>query len=166
MATVFIALGANMDNPKQQLDNASLALETIADKLSYTISPYYRSVPMGDVMQPDYLNAVASFTTQLSPSELLGKLQEVEQQQGRQRLVRWGPRTLDLDILLYDNLKISTESLTIPHYGMKSRGFVLIPLLDIAPSLVLPCGTFVESLINEEMNKDLQRFDTDPCSAL
>ncbi|MBE8168265.1 MAG: 2-amino-4-hydroxy-6-hydroxymethyldihydropteridine diphosphokinase [Shewanella sp.] len=165
MAKVFVALGANMDNPKQQLDCASEALESIADELSYSISPYYRSVPMGDVMQPDYLNAVASFATQLSPFELLSQLQEFEQNQGRQRSVRWGPRTLDLDILLYDNQKISTDNLTIPHYGMKSRGFVLIPLLDIAPSLVLPCGTSVETLINDEMNKDLQRFDTDPCSA-
>ncbi len=91
MTGVYVALGANLDSPERQLDSACLALQQLARQDSFRVSSYYRSVPMGDVPQPDYVNAVAYFETELAPLELLDALQEIELQQGRQRLVRWGP---------------------------------------------------------------------------
>ncbi|RYV00712.1 2-amino-4-hydroxy-6-hydroxymethyldihydropteridine diphosphokinase [Shewanella sp. OPT22] len=164
MTKVFVALGANLRDPVSQLDNASMALAQLASADSLNVSPYYASVPMGDVEQPDYVNAVASFETKLNPIELLDALQDIENQQGRVREVRWGPRTLDLDILLYGNQIIQSERLIIPHYGMKQRSFVLIPLHNIAPNLTLPCGTTVASLINVQMKSELQQLDIDRCS--
>ena len=164
MTKVYVALGANLREPISQLNTACNEIEKITENNSFRVSPYYRSVPMGDVEQPDYVNAVASFETSLSAIELLDALQAIENQQGRVREVRWGPRTLDLDILLYGNDIIQTERLTVPHYGMKQRNFVLLPLYDIAPSLVLPDNTSVASLINNQMKSELQRLDVDRCS--
>lgn len=156
MIGVYVALGANLDSPERQLDSACLALQQLARQDSFRVSSYYRSVPMGDVPQPDYVNAVTYFETELAPLELLDALQEIELQQGRQRLVRWGPRTLDLDLLLYGDEQIQTPRLTVPHYGIKSREFVLIPLEELNPSLVLPCGTGIATLITNAMRQSLQ----------
>lgn len=164
MTKVFVALGANLRDPVSQLDTACTALRQIAAAGSFQVSPYYGSAPMGEVDQPDYVNAVASFETQLSAIGLLDALQAIENHQGRVREVRWGSRTLDLDILLYGNEIIQSERLTVPHYGMKQRSFVLVPLYDIAPNLILPCKTRVESLINNKILSELQRLDTDRCS--
>jgi len=103
---------------------------------------------MGPQDQPDYINAVAEIDTQLSAIELLDALQEIEQKQGRVRKDnRWGPRTLDLDIILYGNQQINTERLIIPHYGMQEREFVLYPLQEIAAKLTLPNGTLLSQLV-------------------
>ncbi|MCG9695684.1 2-amino-4-hydroxy-6-hydroxymethyldihydropteridine diphosphokinase [Shewanella sp. Isolate11] len=161
MAKVYIALGANLSSPVAQLNDAVIALSQLADDKQVTVSPYYRSAPMGDVEQPDYVNAVASFRTQLNPIALLDALQAIEQQQGRVREVRWGARTLDLDILLYDQQQINLPRLTVPHYGMKQRSFVLVPLQDIAPELVLPCGTSLVSLIDENCLAEVQQLGLD-----
>ena len=164
MTKVFVALGANLRDPISQIDDACNAILSIAKPNSFQVSRYYSSVPMGEVEQPDYVNAVASFETERNPIELLDALQAIENQQGRVREVRWGPRTLDLDILLYGNQIIQSERLIVPHYGIKQRSFVLIPLHDIAPNLSLPCGTTVASLINIQMRNELQPLDTDRCS--
>ena len=164
MAKVFVALGANLTDPITQLDNACGALAELAkidpvDGLSsLKVSPYYRSAPMGEVEQPNYVNAVVSFDTELTPIALLDALQYIENEQGRLRLERWGPRTLDLDILLYDNQVINTPRLTVPHYGMKQRSFVLIPLADLAPRLILPCTTPLYRLINTELATELEQI--------
>ncbi|MEI6860503.1 MAG: 2-amino-4-hydroxy-6-hydroxymethyldihydropteridine diphosphokinase [Shewanella sp.] len=161
MAKVYVALGANLTQPESQLDSACKALSALADsniRPTFTISSYYRSAPMGDVVQPDYINAVACFHTLLEPVVLLGALQKIENEQGRVRLERWGPRTLDLDLLLYDNQTIDTPSLTVPHYGMQQRSFVLIPLAEIAPDLTLPCGTLLNRLINADLVAELERI--------
>lgn len=166
MSKVFVALGANLVDPISQLDHACKALNELAVgsdssepfREAFKVSPYYRSAPMGDVVQPDYVNAVASFSTSLEPLELLDALQKIESEQGRVRLERWGPRTLDLDLLLFDNQLIDTPRLTVPHYGMKSRSFVLIPLADIAADLVLPCGTELATLINAELAAELEQI--------
>ena len=102
---------------------------------------------MGPQDQPDYINAVAEIQTELSPMELLDNTQAIEQQQGRVRKEeRWGPRSLNLDILLYGDHVINNERLTVPHYGMKVREFVIYPLFEIAPNLSLPDGTELRSL--------------------
>lgn len=159
MALVYIALGANLASPREQLVTACSALQALALGGEVNMSPLYRSVPMGDVVQPDYTNAVASFHTELSPIALLDALQAIELAQGRERLVRWGPRSLDLDILLYDDLCLDSPRLTIPHYGMKSRSFVLVPLADLAPTLILPCNTPLNELVTQIMRDELHRLD-------
>ena len=151
MAAVYIALGSNMDSPHNQLDSA---LETIAqhpDMQLIGVSSRYQTPPIGP-QQPDFINAAAQLSTELSPLALLDALQAIEQQQNRVRSIHWGPRTLDLDILLYNNalgdsLVIESERLTIPHPRISERAFVLVPLADINPQLALPSGETVAELL-------------------
>lgn len=156
MIQVYVALGANLSQPIEQLNNACQALLSIAEEASFSVSPYYRSVPMGEVEQPDYVNAVAAFKTDLAPLALLDALQKIENEQGRLRTLRWGPRTLDLDLLLYGNEQINLPRLTVPHYGMKQRSFVLVPLFDLSPTLVLPDEVPLSSLITDALVAELQ----------
>lgn len=138
MKTVYIALGSNLDTPIQQLNLALGSLAQLKSCKLSAVSSFYQSKPLGPQDQPDYVNAVACLKTELDPIALLDQLQHIENQQGRVRLRRWGERTLDLDILLYGNEIIQNERLTIPHYDMKNREFVIIPLYEIAPHLILP----------------------------
>ncbi len=136
--TVYIALGSNLDNPLEQLKQAVKSLQQFA--INFEISPFYGSKPVGPQDQPDYVNAVAKFETNLTAIELLDKLQAIENAQGRVRLRRWGERTLDLDIILYGNEQIQNERLTIPHIEMQNREFVIVPMYDLTPDLTLPSG--------------------------
>lgn len=148
MANVFVALGANLGDPLQQAHEAITAIAQLPLTHITQTSPFYRSKPLGPQDQPDYLNAVVQINTGLSPLDLLSALQQIETDLGRVRKdLRWGARTLDLDILLYDDIVMNTEILTIPHYDMKQREFVLYPLFDIAPQLVLPDNTPLSSII-------------------
>ncbi len=148
MTEVFIALGANLANPKTQILNAIQALRQLPKSELVACSPLYSSSPMGPQDQPDYVNAVARLTTHLPPHALLDEMQRIEQEHGRVRKEeRWGPRTLDLDLLLYGQLVIQDERLTVPHYGMKQRSFVLVPLSDVAPELTLPDGQKLAELV-------------------
>lgn len=156
MPQVYVALGANLAEPKQQLEQAKAALTQLAGNNSLRLSSYYRSAPMGDIPQPEYLNAVACFDTDLEPLALLDALQAIEAAQGRTREVRWGPRTLDLDLLLYGSQIIDMPRLKVPHYGMKQRAFVLVPLAELSPHLRLPCGTLISDLIDADMQRAVQ----------
>lgn len=147
MKTVYIALGSNLNNPLKQLKQAVENLKKFT--INFEISPFYGSKPVGPQDQPDYVNAVAKFDTNLSPIELLDKLQAIENNQGRIRLRRWGERTLDLDIILYGNEQINTERLTIPHIEMKNREFVIVPMYDLNPNLVLPMGEKLADLYQQ-----------------
>lgn len=138
MQTVYIALGSNLENPLEQLKQAVEKLKKFANE--FEISLFYGSKPVGPQDQPDYVNAVAKFSTDLSPTALLDKLQSIENEQGRVRVRRWGERTLDLDIILYGNQQIQTERLNVPHIEMKNREFVIVPMFDLTPDLVLPTG--------------------------
>lgn len=145
---VYIGLGANLARPVQQLERAVVALQSIKDTELVKVSGFYGSKPMGPQDQPDYVNAVAALTTRLSAEDLLTELQQIELEQGRQRKdERWGPRTLDLDILLFGHNIIQTERLTVPHYGMKVREFVLYPLAELDLNLVLPDNTKLSELL-------------------
>lgn len=147
MATAYIGLGANLDRPEQHIRRAldDLSHAPGIDQLEY--STLYRSAPMGPAGQPDYINAVAKLTTSLTPHNLLSTLQMIEHAHGRVRAEYWGPRTLDLDLLIYDDLQINTTTLTVPHPGIKHRGFVLVPLADLASDLFIPgCGRVSELL--------------------
>ena len=146
MTIAYIALGSNLNEPVAQLDAAVLAISQLSQSQLLHISPYYASKPMGPQDQPDYVNAVLSIETQLEPLVLLDELQRIENEQGRIRLRRWGERTLDLDMLLYGKLEMQRERLTLPHYDLQNREFVVVPLFDIAPELVLPNGSAVKNL--------------------
>lgn len=136
----YIGLGANLDQPLQTLTAAVAELSQSPELTHWRCSTFYQSKPMGPQDQPDYINAVATFTTALTPLELLNYLQHIENKFGRVRMQRWGARTLDLDILLYGTDTIATERLTVPHPGMLEREFVLVPLAEIAPDLTLSSG--------------------------
>ncbi|WP_262508897.1 2-amino-4-hydroxy-6-hydroxymethyldihydropteridine diphosphokinase [Ursidibacter maritimus] len=151
--TVYIALGSNLENPLEQLQQAVRSLQTFAINLS--VSPFYGSKPLGPQDQPDYVNAVVKFDTDLTAIELLDKLQSIENEQGRVRLRRWGERTLDLDILLYDAQQIQTERLTVPHYDMHNREFVIVPLYDLTPDLQLPNGQKLSELCQQFKNHQM-----------
>lgn len=156
METVYIALGSNLENPLDQLKQAVRSLEKLAKKVD--VSPFYGSKPLGPQDQPDYVNAVAKFETDLTAIALLNALQNIENEQGRVRLRRWGERTLDLDMLLYGNQQIQTERLTVPHYDMHNREFVIVPLYDLAPDLVLPNGTRIADLYQHFKDHQMVTF--------
>ncbi|AOT07017.1 2-amino-4-hydroxy-6-hydroxymethyldihydropteridine diphosphokinase [Pseudoalteromonas luteoviolacea] len=150
MNIVYIGLGANLVDPQAQLIKATNALSTHPAIKSLVVSSFYSSKPMGPQDQPDYVNAVARFETALEPEALLDQLQDIELRQGRVRKdERWGPRTLDLDILLFNNETISTPRLTVPHYGLCDREFVVFPLLELAPQLVLPNGSTLKQIADK-----------------
>lgn len=146
MAKVYIALGSNIDDPQKHIKDAIKDLSKIQKSKLIEVSQIYISNPVGPQDQPKFYNGVALIETELTPLKLLDELQEIEQKHHRKRIIHWGPRTLDLDILLYDLLEISNERLTIPHKEMYHRGFVMKPLQDIASSLMLPCGKTVEQI--------------------
>lgn len=147
MNVVYIGLGANLNSPIEQLQGALNALHAQPNIKNLVSSALYASRPMGPQDQPDYVNAVARFDTELSAIETLDLLQKIELDYGRVRKdERWGPRTLDLDILLFNQETITSERLVVPHYGMKVREFVIYPLFDIAPDLIMPCGTAIAAL--------------------
>lgn len=148
MITAFIGMGSNLRSPLLQLQHAVNAMGELNGVTFQAVSRCYQSLPMGPSDQPDYVNAVAQLNVQLSCMDLLRALQQIELNQGRERKnERWGPRTLDLDILLYGEHIISEPELVVPHYGMKEREFVIWPLADLAPQLQLPCGTWLQSLL-------------------
>ena len=148
MIDVYIGLGSNLTLPEKQIQAAYASLARLPDTVLIKCSSLYKSQPMGPQDQPDYVNAVALIETALSPESLLQHTQLIENQQGRIRKAsRWGPRTLDLDMLLFGLQRIDNEHLTVPHSGMKQREFVLYPLFEIAPDLILPCGEKLANLV-------------------
>nr|WP_216671777.1 2-amino-4-hydroxy-6-hydroxymethyldihydropteridine diphosphokinase [Cronobacter sakazakii] len=152
----FIALGSNLAEPLTQVNNALAALARIPGSRIVATSSFYRTPPLGPQDQPDYLNAAVALETTLSAEALLDNTQRIELEQGRVRKAeRWGPRTLDLDIMLFGDATINTERLIVPHYDMKNRAFMLLPLSEIAPALRFPDG--------ERLADVLERLD---CSAI
>lgn len=158
MAIVYVGLGSNLRQPAEQIRRAVNELRQHNQIQLQAVSPLYRSTAVGPGDQPDYINAVAHIKTSLSPHALLAQLQQLEAQQGRVRNQRWGARTLDLDILLYDDLQISEPDLTIPHPQIASRIFVLAPLHDLDPDLVLPGGTPLDSLLANCPRQGIVKF--------
>ncbi len=147
--SVYIGLGSNLAEPVNQVVKALRALHSLPQVERISSSSLYASKPMGPQDQPDYVNAVVKIETSLTPIPLLDALQHIEQIQGRERKgQRWGARTLDLDILLFDKEVIESPRLTVPHYGLREREFVLYPLAEIAPDLVLPGGDKLKNILN------------------
>lgn len=154
----FVGLGSNLDDPYHQLQRAFLALANLPDTNMIARSALYRSAPMGYADQPDFLNAVAQIKTALSPHALLSALLEIEHGHGRQRTFRNAPRTLDLDILLYDDVQMHEHGLTIPHPQMHLRAFVLRPLLEIAPDVVIPALGQAQYALQQCRDQTLERL--------
>ncbi|MGI2326067.1 MULTISPECIES: 2-amino-4-hydroxy-6-hydroxymethyldihydropteridine diphosphokinase [unclassified Methylococcus] len=135
----YIGLGGNLGNAAETVRTARRAIGAVPGVRELAFSSLYRSAPMGPSDQPDYVNAVMAVATSLAPQALLHALQRIERIHGRVRTgERWGPRTLDLDLLLYDDLVLDTETLRLPHPGIAEREFVLYPLAEIAPDLDIP----------------------------
>ena len=138
MHIAFIPLGSNLGDPERKVREAIAALAELPQSRLVSASSLYRSAPVGHADQPDFINAVAQLATSLAPQALLAALLALEQQSGRERSFRNAPRTLDLDLLLYDAQHIAEPGLTVPHPRMHQRAFVLAPLLEIAPDCVIP----------------------------
>ena len=148
MERVYIGLGSNLAEPLAQLRGALAALAELPNSRLLATSSFYASDPLGPADQPRYLNAVAALDTQLAPLALLDALQAIELTQGRVRKAeRWGPRTLDLDILLFGERLLDEPRLKVPHYHLHARPFVLYPLAELAPDLRLPDGRTLRELL-------------------
>jgi len=149
----YVGLGSNLQGPAGQLESAFDLLATIPRTRLIRRSSLYRSAPLGGVEQPDFVNAAASLLTRLTARQLLDELQQIELQRGRERGdVRWGPRVLDLDLLVYGSDRIEEPGLSLPHPGIAERNFVLLPLKEIAPGLIIP-GLGRLAAISANMNE-------------
>ncbi|OCW26881.1 2-amino-4-hydroxy-6-hydroxymethyldihydropteridine diphosphokinase [Pseudomonas sp. S3E12] len=147
MERIYIGMGSNLAAPDQQLRSAIEALAQLPDTCVAGVSAFYQSDSLLPG-QPRYTNAVAALDSRLAPLDLLDALQAIENDQGRERLERWGPRTLDLDILLFGDRLIDEPRLKVPHYQMHLRAFVLYPLAELAPAaLQLPDGKRLSALL-------------------
>jgi len=149
----YIGLGSNLDNPVEQIKQAINELSVLGSSTLLAQSGLYQSSPMGPQDQPDFINAVVKLETRFSAPELLTQLQAIEQQHGRVRDQHWGPRSLDLDLLLFGEEVINTENLQVPHPGIPERGFVLYPLYEIAPDLEIPTGESGKASLKELVTK-------------
>jgi len=165
MIEVYIGLGANLDDPRAQVMRAIDELAALPNSHLLAVSTLYRSAPMvlpgqNPDTQPDYINAVAKLETRLDPHSLLDALQTIEQAHGRQRDgARWGPRPLDLDILLYGNQQLDDERLQVPHAGMAVRNFVLYPLEELASrELAIPGVGRLADLLNKCSPEGLEKI--------
>ena len=157
----FIGLGSNLRDPTCQLQTAIKTLAMDPNLVIEKISSFYANPPLGSMEQPDFVNAVIKIKTNLLPEDLLRVLQKIEKNQYRERLVHWGPRTLDLDLLLFNNEIIQNSILTIPHPGLTMRSFVIYPLLEIEENLILPNGIALKNYqlqVNNNLTKLTQEF--------
>ena len=158
--TAYVGLGANLQDPAAQVRRALDELASLPQSRVLARSSLYKSPPLGPSDQPDYVNAVAALATALEPLALLKELRAIEIRHGRQRDgTRWGPRTLDLDLLLYGDQVLDTPELRLPHPGLHERAFVLYPLYDVAPELEVPGRGSVRELRERLGSVRIQRLD-------
>lgn len=143
----YVGLGSNLDGPASQLHAAIRALDCIAQTRVMRTSHLYRTPPWGRTDQPEFVNAVVELETALTPQALLSALQVIERAAGRARIERWGPRVLDLDLLLHDEATIDAPGLRLPHPYLHERAFVLLPLSELVPDLSVPGRGTVRSLL-------------------
>jgi 2-amino-4-hydroxy-6-hydroxymethyldihydropteridine diphosphokinase len=156
----YIGIGSNLDDPLRRVDAAFDALAGLPETRLIVRSPRYRSAAFGGVPQPDFINAVAALLTRLKPRDLLAALKRLERGAGRRPGgQRWGPRELDLDLLVYSNEVVELPGLTVPHPGIAERNFVLLPLADLAADLVIPGVGRVASLPVDADEPRIRRLD-------
>jgi 2-amino-4-hydroxy-6-hydroxymethyldihydropteridine diphosphokinase len=158
--SVYIGLGSNLANPAEQIKSARNAITQIAEVQELAFSSLYHSAPMGPQDQPDYVNAVMCIATGLPPIDLLRCMQRIENEHGRVRKAeRWGARTLDLDMLVYGDRIVELPDLIVPHPGLAERAFVLYPLSEIAPQLIVPGKGNIADLLAQCPMNELKRLD-------
>lgn len=163
MHIAYLSLGSNLNNPINQVNRAIIEIENIPEINVLITSSLYKTPPIGP-KQPDFINAVIKISTTLSPQDLLFKMQNIEQNHQRERTIHWGPRTLDIDLILYNEISINTDILTIPHPFMHERAFVLVPLLEISPNLKTPQHGELKDILEtledrKEIRKLLEKYD-------
>lgn len=151
----YISWGSNLGDQENIVEEAISTLHRQRHTKVIKTSKQYRSKAVGPGEQPDYLNGVIKIDTELTPIELLDYLQSIEQQHGRKRIIRWGARTLDLDILLYGEVQIDHPRLTVPHPRIEERAFVIIPLMDVAPATQQINGRTLKELSMQTDRSDL-----------
>jgi len=155
----YVGVGSNLENPEQQVRGALAALAALVDTRLVVSSPLYRSRPFGAVVQPEFVNAVAGLLTRRTPEDLLADLRALERRLGRAPpRERWGPRVIDLDLLVVGREIRASESLTLPHPGIAERDFVLYPLADIAPDLEIPGLAPAAQLRERVANRGIERL--------
>jgi 2-amino-4-hydroxy-6-hydroxymethyldihydropteridine diphosphokinase len=163
MNRAFVALGSNLngdlDSPASQVIRGLQSIEQLPKTKLIKASSLYKSAPFGYADQPDFINAVAEISTELSPLELLDAILNIEHLAGRERPFANAPRVLDCDLLLYDDIKMHTEKLTLPHPRMFERGFVLLPLAEISPNLTSPSGESIVKLALAHQNQGIQKIE-------
>ncbi len=160
MNPAYVGLGSNLEDPVRQITLAFELLNGIEDTQLVAWSSLYESAPFGPVEQPSFVNAVALLDTNLGSRTLLRILQAIEDSQGRKREIRWGPRILDLDLLVHGDREIHEPNLTLPHPGIAERNFVLLPLREIAPDLVIPGLGRVADIAVDENEPLISRIQT------
>lgn len=159
MTAAYIGLGSNLDQPRAQVVAAFDELAALPQTRLVARSPLYRSAPVDAPRQPDFVNAVAAVETELSAAQLLDALQGIEARHARQRSARNAPRTLDLDLLLYDEVALASPLLTLPHPRMHLRAFVLRPLLDLDPRAEIPGRGAARELLRACATQAIERLD-------
>lgn len=159
MSIAFVALGANLDDPKFQVVRALAELDRIPRSRVVAQSSLYRTAPVGYLDQPDFINAVAELETSLGPRALLDALLGLENSHGRRRSVPNAPRTIDLDLLLYGDLVLNEERLTLPHPRLHRRAFVLAPLAEIAPDAFVPGHGKAKDLLDSVDRSGVELLD-------
>ena len=155
---VYIGLGSNLKGPKDQIEEALRALSEAKETALLSVSSFYQSKPLLDMPGPNYLNVVCKIETDLSALDLLNFCQEIEDNQRRVRRVKWGSRTIDLDMLLYGDQILATKRLTIPHQEMINRAFVLLPLFEIEPGLKIPLLGPLKDLLERIEPSDVEKL--------
>ena len=158
MHQAFIALGSNLQDPQAQVERALQTIANTPDIKLIKASSLFKTVPIGYDNQPDFINAVAEIETDLSPLALLHTLSAIEAQQGRERPFPNAPRVLDLDVLLYGNIEINTAELTLPHPRMHTRGFVMLPLAEIAPKINIGNHGYADELASKCDNQGVSKL--------
>ena len=156
----WVGLGSNLGDNEAHIKRAFAQLDAAAHTQCKRISSLYRSAPIGPQDQADFCNAVAQLTTELSALELLDWLLQLEASHQRKRSRRWGPRSLDLDLLLYDDQRHNSATLTLPHPRLHERAFVLVPLAELAPTLEIPGLGGVAQLLERVKNQDISLWQT------
>lgn len=156
--SVFLSAGSNMGDREEHLQNGVEALKNSAAVRKVRVSDFFLTKPYGGVEQEDFLNGAIALETLLSPEELLILLHGIEEKEQRERLVRWGPRTLDLDIIFYDNLVYESDTLIIPHVDMQNRYFVLRPLAELAPNLRHPVYRRTVSELLRQLRREEDKY--------
>lgn len=158
MQTAFIGLGSNLANPQQQVLQAIQKLKCLPQSTLIAQSALYLTPPWGFEDQPAFINAVVKLATALDPLVLLDELRAIEIAQDRVRDVRYGPRTIDCDILLYGDLQLASERLNVPHPFLTERAFVVVPLYEIAPALILPCGKPLADIVIKYQHEKIEKL--------